>query len=161
VPDGGDSSNRRFVCARAGEHAVAFFIDEVQEVVVPKATTRLFHAPEEILGVINLRGEILPVVDLARVLGATTRGRVLDETRLVVLRAKLPAGLGARAAPFAVRVDGLEPLRDGVASPLPPGVPASAAAIAAGIVASPAPSALVVDAAKLIAIDALSTLRAM
>jgi chemotaxis signal transduction protein len=154
--------SERYVCALVGLHHVAFPIDEVQEVLAPRAITRLFHAPAALLGVVNLRGEILPVFDLASLLGAgassDANGRE-SEARLVVLRATLEAD-ARRQASFAIVVTRLEPLRDGPISALPAGVPAAAARVGLGILASATPAAMVIDPTKLVALDDLSALRA-
>ena len=50
TPQEGPRPGARFVCATAGSHRVAFAIAEVQEVLAPRAVTRLFHAPRALLG---------------------------------------------------------------------------------------------------------------
>jgi purine-binding chemotaxis protein CheW len=137
---------------------VAFAMNDVQEVLSPRPVTRLFHAPGALLGVVGLRGEILPVLDLARLLGGGARAG--DDERFVVVRAAIDER--AKNAVFAVRVDGLEPLRDAgdaTIEPLPPGVPETAARFARGIVTSPPPAVVVIDPAKIVALEELASLR--
>jgi purine-binding chemotaxis protein CheW len=57
----------------------------VQEVVRVAAVTPVPLARAELVGLINLRGEILPTVDLRRVLGRADRGP-LDPVMNVVVR---------------------------------------------------------------------------
>jgi chemotaxis signal transduction protein len=167
-----DPPGARFVCATAGVHHLAFPIAAVQEVLAPRTITRLFHAPPSLLGVVNLRGEILPVVDLVLLLGepsaaASTRAAFSDEARLIVLRAQVEnrhGGQRAQAKPssIAVLVAHLDPLRDGVIEALPAGVPEAVSRIALGIVPSD-PSArtvVVIDPDKLIEVDELASMRA-
>lgn len=153
-------SSSRYVCAWAGSLQVAFAIEDVQEVLAPRAITRLFHAPPALLGVIGLRGEILPVIDLGALLsGAPARAAEGSDERFVVLRTALE---GAKSTSFAVRVARLDPLRDAGdhgLEPLPAGVPELAARVARGMVVAPKPAVLVLDPAKVVALDELVALR--
>lgn len=59
----------------------ALGIAQVREIIRPPAVTRLPHAAEFIEGVTNLRGEVIPVVDLRKRLGVS--GTAAD-SRVVV-----------------------------------------------------------------------------
>jgi purine-binding chemotaxis protein CheW len=65
---------------------VLFGLDtaQVQEVTIPGRTTFVHHAPESVVGIINLRGRIATVIDLAVRLGL---GRVEPgiETRIFIV----------------------------------------------------------------------------
>ena len=163
----------RFVCATAGPHRLAFPIAAVQEVLAPRAVTRLFHAPASLLGVVNLRGEILPVVDLMLLLdggrGRTPRAVFEPEARLIVLRARLSPEDGAhrnsshvrdKLSSLAVLVSQLDPLRDGAVAPLPAGVPDDIARLALGIVTGGSHAVVVIDARKLVDVEELARMRA-
>lgn len=65
----------------------------VQEIIRPVAITRVPRAPAFIEGVINLRGRIVPVVDLRKRFGLPERDRD-KETRIVVVE------LGGRVVGF-------------------------------------------------------------
>lgn len=153
-------SSSRYVCAWAGSLRVAFAIDDVQEVLAPRTVTRLFHAPAALLGVIGLRGEILPVIDLGSLLtGAAPRSSEGTDERFVVLRTAVE---GSKPTSFAVRVARLDPLRDAgeqALEPLPPGVPELAARVARGMVVAPSPALVVLDPAKVVALEELAALR--
>jgi purine-binding chemotaxis protein CheW len=153
-------TSSRYVCARANELRVAFAIDEVQEVLAPRAVTPLFHTPPQLLGVIGLRGDILPVLDLASLLsGAPPRASEGADARFVVLRVTVEGQ--SKPTSFAMRVARLEPLRDAGTteiSPLPPGVPEGAARFARGMVTEPAPAVLVMDPGKIIELEELAAL---
>ena len=82
--------------AEATEHVVTFFLDreeygvdvrQVQEIRRLTEITSVPRAPEFIRGVINLRGRILPVLDLKRKLGL---GEVAESraARIVVVRVR-------------------------------------------------------------------------
>jgi purine-binding chemotaxis protein CheW len=64
-----------------GAERYALPAEHVPEVIALGDVTRVPGAPERILGVCNLRGEVLAVVDLAQVLGI---GRAGPAHRLVV-----------------------------------------------------------------------------
>ncbi|MGE0452556.1 MAG: chemotaxis protein CheW [Vicinamibacteria bacterium] len=80
------SSREEAKAVELTEHLATFFLDReeygvdvrmVQEIIRVTAITQVPRAPEFVRGVINLRGRIIPVVDLKRKLGL---GR-FDETR--------------------------------------------------------------------------------
>ncbi len=62
----------RYVVARAAGQLVAFRIDAVREVIPARAPTRLPGADAWVLGLLNLRGTVLTVVDLTVRLGGTS-----------------------------------------------------------------------------------------
>lgn len=138
---------------------MAFGIEEVQEVLAPRALTRLFHTPEAVLGVLNLRGDILPALDLGVLVGEPVAAGSVDE-RFLVLRAT--TGEANKPTSFAVRVQKLDALRDagsGEIVPLPAGIPERAARVAKGIVAGQGPAVLVLDASKIAGLDEIAALR--
>jgi purine-binding chemotaxis protein CheW len=57
---------------------------KVQEIIRPVAITRVPHAPAFVVGVINLRGRIIPVIDLRTRFGLPPRERDKD-TRIIVV----------------------------------------------------------------------------
>lgn len=73
-----------------GEQAYAVDMAVAREVVALPAITGLPGAPPAVVGVFNLRGEIVPVFDTARLLGAGAAG---DSTHVVVV--DTAAGLAA------------------------------------------------------------------
>jgi purine-binding chemotaxis protein CheW len=60
---------REFLAFRLGEEEYGMDILRVQEIRSYAAPTQLATAPDFILGVINLRGVIVPIVDMRRKLG--------------------------------------------------------------------------------------------
>jgi purine-binding chemotaxis protein CheW len=78
----------------AGEKFIVFFLDDelfavsarkVAEVVHPPAITPLPNVPEWLTGIANLRGEIISVVDLAKLWRKKIFGTAL-KPKLIVLR---------------------------------------------------------------------------
>ncbi|HEY9469023.1 MAG TPA: chemotaxis protein CheW [Propionibacteriaceae bacterium] len=69
--DGGDEVG--VLVVHVGDVRCGFVLDEVVEVLPALATTALPGAPETVSGVIDLRGALVPVLDLRRRLGLPTR----------------------------------------------------------------------------------------
>jgi purine-binding chemotaxis protein CheW len=78
---------------RVGKEAYALPVEHVLEVVQLGELAALPGSPPEVLGVRNLRGQILPVIDLASVLGIAREGA---PARMLV------AEQGGRRAGFAI-----------------------------------------------------------
>lgn len=68
-------------------HGALFGLDTamVEEVVRPRRMTRVAYSPDSVLGIMNLRGNIVTVLDLAQLLklGETS---VTDDSRLYIVR---------------------------------------------------------------------------
>src|SRR6478736_1366329 len=67
-----------------GEERFAIPVDLVQEVVEPGHITKVPNAPSYMLGIINLRGRVLPLLDTRLKLGLTAIART-PKTRVMVL----------------------------------------------------------------------------
>lgn len=65
-PDGDEAADfaREFLTYTLGDEEYAIDILKVQEIRAYDAVTRIAHTPDFIKGVINLRGIIVPIVDL-------------------------------------------------------------------------------------------------
>jgi purine-binding chemotaxis protein CheW len=86
-----------------GADLYALPVDWVQEVVAAPPVTRLATAPALVIGLFNLRGEIIPLLDTAALLGV---GRVESVAFAAVLTSPQgPAGLAATAFPQRVTLD--------------------------------------------------------
>lgn len=70
-----------------GGEEYALGIKRVREIIGANPTTRLPHAPAHVLGLINLRGEVIPVFDMRRWFGlggaasAPARSTIIAEWR--------------------------------------------------------------------------------
>ena len=73
------------VCFSVAHQLQAIPVAEVAEVIQPPPITGLFRLPDFIVGVVSLRGEILAVVDLARLSGLGETA-LLDRSRLIVVQ---------------------------------------------------------------------------
>lgn len=89
-------AERRFCSFYLGEHLFGLDVEAVQEVIRHQEVTRLPLAAPAVRGVINLRGRIVPAVDLRRCLGMGPAPGSCDPANIVVRAA------GAAAVSFLV-----------------------------------------------------------
>lgn len=69
---------------RVGAEEYGLSLDEVQEIITLPRITRVPRAPDYVCGVINLHGNVVPVLDMARRFGIGST-RVGDAARIVVV----------------------------------------------------------------------------
>ena len=74
----------QFIGFRLGDEDYAVAITKIQEIILMKPITRLPQAPGSVEGLINLRGSVIPVVNLRKRFGLPAR-KFDDETRTVVV----------------------------------------------------------------------------
>jgi purine-binding chemotaxis protein CheW len=127
------------ICVEVAGSAYGIPVQEVQEVVGQRPLTRVFHAPSALAGITNLRGEVLPVIDLGRLLdeGYEPSNEAL-EPRVVVVREQ--GGARRRAG---LKVDALLGLRDVPISArreVPPAIAARLGELVVGVVSEPTPA---------------------
>jgi len=114
------------LCLRVGDRFFALDIFCIREILRAQAVTQVPNAPSELAGVANLRGDLIPVVDLHRTLLRRDRGELQEEARLVVVRSdENTAGLLVDQVLDVVTVP-TEELR-----PVPGATPRSSAVVAA------------------------------
>lgn len=123
----------QFVTLGVGEDVFALPIESVREILEMRRIARLPHAPNCVLGMIDVRGESVPVLDLRLRLGLEPVPETAA-TRIVILNAEqdgseLAVGLLAeRVFEVAELDDGGSIRRPPWAAPRrPPACPASAA----------------------------------
>ena len=68
-----------------GEEEYAVPILAIQEIIKPFTWTRVPQVPPYVLGVFNLRGAVIPLIDLRTKFGLQAR-KHSDETRFIVMR---------------------------------------------------------------------------
>ncbi|WP_337174095.1 chemotaxis protein CheW [Paludisphaera sp.] len=79
-----DNPVLQFVGFRLGDEDYAIAITKIQEIILMKPITRLPQAPPYIEGLINLRGAVIPVVNLRKRFDLPPR-EIDDETRTIVV----------------------------------------------------------------------------
>ncbi len=80
-----DADLRQLVCFRLGEENFGVDIENVQEINRMVDITKIPQAPVFVDGVINLRGQIIPVIDLRTRFGFPRLEDESKETRIVVV----------------------------------------------------------------------------
>ncbi|NLG33110.1 MAG: chemotaxis protein CheW [Syntrophomonadaceae bacterium] len=76
--------NRQVVAFRLGDEEYAVEIQAVKEIIRPTDITRIPRAPGYFLGLINLRGIIVPVISLSKRLRDQVR-EMTDQSRIIIL----------------------------------------------------------------------------
>lgn len=74
----------QFVGFRLADQEYAFRIEQIQEIVKPDRVTRMPQVPDYIEGVSNLRGTIIPIVNLRRLFSLEAK-EADEETRTIVV----------------------------------------------------------------------------
>ena len=138
----------RLVCFDVRGQELALPIADVRETLPIQPITRVVLTPPCLAGVFSLRGDIVPVIDLAVLLGLA-RTQVRDDSRIVILKnAGEPAGLV---------VDRLRDLRtlEGALEPPPGNLAPAVAQLLLGVAATPTGTVRVLDARAIIAAEPL------
>ena len=78
----GNHDDRELVAFRVADQEYCFDIANVREIRGWTAATPLPHSPEYVCGVINLRGSVLPVIDLSSRFGS---GKTIPQARHVII----------------------------------------------------------------------------
>ncbi|OUD10609.1 hypothetical protein BVC71_03715 [Marivivens niveibacter] len=86
------NSVRQFVSFVIGQEMFAFSIEKVQEIIRVPNLVRVPMSPVSMLGLANLRGEILPVFDLRGMLGKSGSA-ITDTSRVIVVEEGAKVGL--------------------------------------------------------------------
>ena len=68
-----------------GDEEYAIPILSIQEIIKPFVWTRVPQVPKYVLGVFNLRGSVIPLIDLRTKFGLPTK-KQNEETRFIVMR---------------------------------------------------------------------------
>lgn len=79
-----DPPIRQYVGFRLGNEDYAIAITKIQEIILMKPITRLPQVPDSIEGLINLRGNVIPIVNLRKRFALPAR-EFDDETRTIVV----------------------------------------------------------------------------
>ncbi len=82
---GKSEATRLFCSFRIAGQLFGVDILDVKEVTTETTSTRIAHAPEEMLGLVNIRGHIYLALDLRRLLGMPA-SPVTSESRLVLFK---------------------------------------------------------------------------
>jgi purine-binding chemotaxis protein CheW len=141
------------VCFHLHDQEYGVEIASVKETLALRPIVRMFLTPDWLAGIMNLRGDVVSVIDLSRFLGMP-RAVAGDDGRIVVVRHKtLTAGvLVDRMAD--VRVVPLDRI-----APVPATVPAETASLMRGIATIDGGAVRVLDVAALFESERVQALR--
>ncbi len=95
----------QLVTFRVGTEEYGLDINYITEVVRPHKITTLPRMPQFIEGVINLRGTIIPIVDLRKRFGLTEVRDDLRKMRMLITKGAIPASPGDRQELLGLMVD--------------------------------------------------------
>lgn len=99
------ASMMQFVIFNISNEEFAIDIKKVKEIIRVKKSTRIPQAPSFIQGVINLRGDVIPVVDLRKRFGLDAT-EITNETRTVIVEIRDDLlGLIVDAVTEVLRID--------------------------------------------------------
>ncbi len=126
-----DASDRtgatKLVCFFLRGQEYAANIEHVKETMLVRPITRVFLTPPWLSGIINLRGDIVAVLDLAQLLGLPATN-VTDESRILIAQQE-----GKSAGLLVDRMAELRTLDLGSLQPPPPTLPIETSALLLGL----------------------------
>lgn len=134
------------VVFRLGARTMAIPLAAVSEIARPPKVTRLPHVPAWVLGIANLRGDIVSMLDLEGFLSGKP-GKSSHEQRMLALR---PAGDEVRTAVLVDTVDGIQAFEDARISRVTRGYDAEVAPYARGLYQLEDDLVVVLDADRLL-----------
>ncbi len=76
-----------FLCFSIGKEIYGIQIDYIQEIIPVYPITKVPNSPKEIIGIISIRGQVLPVLDIGLFLGQKVE-KITEDTKLIILRVK-------------------------------------------------------------------------
>lgn len=156
----GPAGPLRLVCFELAGQELALPIADVRETLPVQPITRVVLTPACLAGVFSLRGDIVPAIDLAVLLGIG-HTEVTETSRIVVIDSSPTVG---------IVVDRLRDLRTiepkendagtPVLEPPPPGLEAGVASLLLGVAATPTGTVRVLDARAIVEAEPLRMLSA-
>jgi purine-binding chemotaxis protein CheW len=113
-----NKNTSQFVGFRLADQEYAFRIEQIQEIVILQQITRTPQVPDYVEGVSNLRGTIIPIINLRRLFGLDSRATD-DETRTIVVNVgERTMGCTVDAVTQVIRIpaDTIQPTPDMIAT---------------------------------------------
>jgi purine-binding chemotaxis protein CheW len=107
-------AEEQLVLFSLGNEEYAVSITQVKEIIQYKGATKIPSTPEYMEGVINLRGKVIPVIDLALRLDLAA-AKASDKRALIIETAEREIGLVVDEVSEVVRI------QDSAIEPAPPG----------------------------------------
>lgn len=116
--NGTDTGSRQVVGFRIDQEEYGIEITKIQEIMLMGEITRIPQVPDYIEGLINLRGSVIPIIDLRKRFALPAR-KYSDETRTIVANVQSKTiGLIVDAVTQVIRIanDQIEPAPPTVAA---------------------------------------------
>jgi purine-binding chemotaxis protein CheW len=101
------AETRQYVTFRVGSEEYGLDINAIAEVIRPLKITPLPRMPQFVEGVVNLRGTIIPVVDLRKRFAVKAAQDDPRKVRMVITKGALQEGAAGRKALLGLVVDGV------------------------------------------------------
>jgi purine-binding chemotaxis protein CheW len=120
-------SDLRLVCFRLGHQRFGAPIEQVKETIVLRPITKVFLMPPWVAGILNLRGDVVAVLDLGRFLGLSP-ARLGPETRVVIAR-----GAGRTAGLLVDQLDDVRTIAEDRLATVPGTLAPEHAALSRGV----------------------------
>lgn len=95
----------QFVTFRIDGQAYAFRIDQIREIVILNQVTRIPQVPDYVEGVANLRGSIIPIINLRTLFGLPSKPLDSDTRTIVVHVGERLVGCQVDSVTQVVRID--------------------------------------------------------
>jgi purine-binding chemotaxis protein CheW len=160
---GGDPEQQKLVTFALGGQTFGAPIRAVKETLPPRPVTPVFLVPSLVAGFINLRGEVVAVLDLGELLGlAAEAERRADERAIIILRSTGARSSEKAAAGLLVdRLLGVVSVAAADVRPPPPTLAAEPASYLRGVVSHGDPPAplLVLDPDRVLTTERLRPFR--
>lgn len=101
----------QLVVFRLQKEAYGLPIEKVKEIIRPVVITQIPHTPEHVEGVINLRGGIIPVIDLKKFFGFYEQAQEEKDRIIIVEMAGQDVGVRVDAVEEVLRIkeESIEP----------------------------------------------------
>jgi len=94
----------QFVAFRIENQTYAFRIEQIQEIVILRQVTKTPQVPDYVEGVANLRGSIIPIVNLRKLFGLEPKPTDVDTRTIVVNVGKRTIGCTVDTVTQVVRI---------------------------------------------------------
>lgn len=88
-----ENESKAYLTFSLGAEKFAIMVDNVQEIVELDQVTKVPNAPQYMLGIINLRGKVLPLLDTRLKLGLS-QSEITQKSRIMVLDIETEDGKG-------------------------------------------------------------------
>lgn len=111
-----DDQKLKFLCFRLGDRVFALDIMGIREILRTHPVTPVPDAPEQVRGVMNVRGELMTVLDARKILGVVFEDPAQRDVRIII--GSMPGGrfgilVDAVLEVVAVGIDEIEPAPSG------------------------------------------------